>query len=434
MRTRTRRTRPRPAPPRIARFALVPLAIGGVLVACEPGEPELPEPGWARVEVASPAGEGASIPNLFAGDDGTVYMNWFEPRNDEGHVLRFASLTPEGVAANGQAVGADAWAEARTIVEGEDFFVNWADFPSMYAFPHGLMAAHWPVRSGPDSYDYDVNVAWSEDAGQSWSEPTVPHRDGTLSEHGFVSLFPWHDGSLAAVWLDGRKYAEEPDDPEMTLHFTTMTPTELGPEALLDGRACECCQTSAAITDDGPVVVYRDRTEEEIRDISIIRFGPEGWSEPAPVHRDGWEITACPVNGPMAAAEGLRVAVAWFTRADDESRVRLAFSDDAGRSFAEPIRVDDGDPVGRVAVVMEPGGGAVVSWLERTGGEAAEVRVRRVARDGSRSASMTVAESTAARAGGFPRMVRAGDALLFAWTEVGEPGGVRVAMLRPEER
>jgi hypothetical protein len=43
----------------------------------------------------------------------------------------------------------------------------------------------------------------------------------------------------------------------------------LGKEALLDGRVCECCQTSSASTPDGMAVVYRDRSEKEVRDISI---------------------------------------------------------------------------------------------------------------------------------------------------------------------
>ncbi|NIQ55302.1 MAG: hypothetical protein GWN85_18040 [Gemmatimonadetes bacterium] len=35
------------------------------------------------------------------------------------------------------------------------------------------------------------------------------------------------------------------------------------------------------------------------------------------------------------------------------------------------------------------------------------------------------------RASGFPRMVRVGDEVLFAWTLTGPAGGVRVAAARP---
>jgi hypothetical protein len=383
-----------------------------------------------RMELASPGGEGSGEPNLFAADDGRVYLSWFEPVGDDRYALRFSVLDPASEAND----GAPAWSPPRTIVEGDDFFVNWADFPSMFALPDGSLAAHWPRRSGPGTFDYDVEVAWSLDGGDTWSEPMIPHRDGTLSEHGFVSLFPWHDGSLGAVWLDGRNYVgwdEEagavvepgrPDDPEMTLRFTTLTPDGLGPDVLLDARICDCCQTSAAVTSEGPVVVYRDRSPEEVHDISVVRHVNGEWTAPAPVHEDGWVIPACPVNGPMVSADGRRVAVAWFTAAHDRPKVRVAFSSDAGAAFDPPIRVDDGSPTGRVATSLLPGGDALVTWLEQAD-DGAEIRIRRVRPDGTMGPAETVATSTTARASGFPRMARSGDRLVFAWTDARAGGG-----------
>jgi hypothetical protein len=361
-------------------------------------------------------------------DQGRVHLTWFERLAGEDHALRFSVLDPGGE-------GPENWSPPRTIVEGLDFFVNWADFPSLLPLSGGALVAHWLQRSGPGTFHYDVVLAWSGDGGRSWSEGILPHRDGTLSEHGFVSLLPWEDG-MGVVWLDGRKYETQPENPEMTLRFTTLAPGggsgALGPEVLLDDRVCDCCQTSAARTRDGMVVVYRDRSPEEVRDISIVRLENGVWSEPAPVHQDGWTIPACPVNGPMVAARDQHVAVAWFTAAEDHPRTFVGFSADGGRTFGEPIRVDDGDPVGRVALVLlDPSkdggaGDALVTWLERTEG-AAEVRVRRITPAGDRSDARTVAVSTEARASGFPRMVRSGDHLVFAWTRVGEVPRVEVA-------
>ena len=110
-------------------------------------------------------------------------------------------------------------------------------------------------------------------------------------------------------------------------------------EAVLDTRVCDCCQTSAAMTAEGPVVVYRDRSEGELRDISIARLRNGEWSEPRTVFRDGWEISGCPVNGPVdRRRSGRRLAVAWFTAANDMSRVKLAFSDDAGGELCRTCR------------------------------------------------------------------------------------------------
>jgi hypothetical protein len=60
------------------------------------------------------------------------------------------------------------------------------------------------------------------------------------------------------------------------------------------------------------------------------------------------------------------------------------------------------------------------------------VRIRRVSSDGRRGPSETVTASAAARAAGFPRMVRSGDRLVFSWTDVapGEGSRVRTAVAR----
>ena len=108
----------------------------------------------------------------------------------------------------------------------------------------------------------------------------MPHRDGTATEHGFVSLFPFND-SLGAIWLDGRNFASgtKGESANMMLLMTSVAPTgTAGPERVLDERVCDCCQTSLAVTSSGPAVVYRDRLDGEIRDINIVRWSDSGWT------------------------------------------------------------------------------------------------------------------------------------------------------------
>jgi hypothetical protein len=198
---------------------------------------------------------------------------------------------------------------------------------------------------------------------------------------------------------------------------------------LLDGRACDCCQTSAAVTSDGPIVVYRDRSPDEIRDIYIVRRVGGKWTEPAAIHDDGWKINACPVNGPAVDARGAGLAVAWFTAAHNSPQVKVAFSSDAGASFGAPVRLDGGAPAGRVDLALLPDGSALVSWIERVGGDTAAVQARRVMPNGKASAPITIAASSAARASGFPRMAVSRDYVLFAWTQPGRPSAVKLSRL-----
>jgi hypothetical protein len=162
--------------------------------------------------------------------------------------------------------------------------------------------------------------------------------------------------------------------------------------------------------------------------MSVVRLVDGKWSEPRPLARDGWEINGCPVNGPAVAAAGREVAAAWFTAANEKSRVSVAFSLDSGATFGPPVAVDDGRPLGRVDVVFLANGAALVSWLEQAA-KGTELRVRRVSPDGSRGEALTVTGSSSARSSGFPRMVASGSEVILAWRDVAEPPKVRTAVL-----
>ena len=370
-------------------------------------------------EIPSPAGTGSGQPNLTVSQNGQVYLSWIERLPERKFSLRFA--VHEG----------DRWSTPRVIAEGSNWFVNWADFPSMVALPDGTLAAHWLVKSSPETFDYDVHISRSFDGGQSWEKPLIPHRDGLRAEHGFVSLFAAPDGNLAAIWLDGRemKAGTGPDHGHgnMTLRYAKIRRDgTLTDEALLDRRVCECCQTAAALTSQGPVAVYRDRSTDrnEVRDISIVRLIDGQWSAPQTVANDNWELSGCPVNGPAIAARDRQVAVAWYTAAGNSPHVKLAFSDNAGQSFGRPLIIDDGEPIGRVDLLMLADGSVLVSWIEKLAGGGA-LRFRRVNRSGKVGSATTIAPSGTARSNGFPQMVLNQKSILFAWTA----GRVQTAVL-----
>jgi hypothetical protein len=150
------------------------------------------------------------------------------------------------------------------------------------------------------------------------------------------------------------------------------------------------------------------------------------WTEPTIVHADNWEFRACPVNGPQLSAAGRRVALAWYSAPGGKPSVQVAISGDAGATFAKPIRIDDGNPVGRVEVEALPGGSVVVFWLEISG-DAGEWRAKRIAPNGRVVERWTVAATTRTRDAGFLRAASSPSEMFIAWTASGEGGGIRVA-------
>ncbi len=382
-----------------------------------------PADGWLGID--PPAGPGAMAPSLTpAGAD--LLLTWLEPVAPRPgtapgapvHSLRFARL------ANG------LWSPPVTVASGEGFFANWADFPAVAQAPDGSLVAHWLAKLGEGTYSYGVFLARSTDGGATWTPAGLLHSDRSATEHGFVSWVP-EDGGLRAFWLDGRQTG---NDGPMALR-TAHVETEPSREEQVDPRVCDCCQTDAAVTAGGPVVAYRGRSGKEIRDIYLVRETAQGWSRPALVHADGWEINGCPVNGPAVAASGRHLAVAWFTGAPPSPRVQVAFSEDGGATFSPPVVVDGEGPLGRVDLVLAPSGDALVSWLATTQAQpeqGAAVRLRRVSPQGAVGAPVTLGEVSSARVSGFPRLAAAGDRLYAAWVELGAnkgPSRVRVGSL-----
>ena len=358
------------------------------------------------IEIPAPAGSMA--PNLATGTDGTVVLSWIEPDAD-GHALRYAAL------------GDGNWGEPRTVARGDNWFVNWADFPSVVPLSDSLWAAHWLASQPAGGYAYDVKVAISRDAGETWSDSFLPHFDNTPTEHGFVTLFP-DAGGVGLVWLDGRKMVNEYDDKDVRASGMTLRAATFGEdllpmrEALVDDLTCDCCQTDIAITAEGPVAVYRDRTIDEIRDIYVSRRVFGEWQPGRAVSRDDWDIAACPVNGPVIRADEQDVVVAWFTAAGDAPKVKVAWSADAGKTFAEPVEADVDRPLGHVGGALLPDGDFVVSWHRATGNGGAELLLRRVATSGRLGATYRVEQAADIFAFSVPQLALVNDSVIAVWT------------------
>ena len=365
--------------------------------------------------IATPAATNSAQPQLTMSKRG-VLLSWIE-RGGDLATLKFSERTASG------------WSAAQTVASGRDWFVNWADVPSVLRLPSGALVAHWLQKSAASTYAYDVRLSYSLDDGKTWSPSFLPHHDGTPTEHGFASIFPIGDG-FGLIWLDGRemKSGQHGDHGggAMTVRYARFDRNfKQVEESLVDAKVCECCPTAAAVTAEGIIAAYRNRSDEEIRDNFVARLVNGKWTAPQAVFADNWKIAACPVNGPSLAASGNAVAMSWFTVKNDQGQAYAAFSQDAGKTFSAPIRVDDGGSLGRVDLEMLPDGSALATWIEFAD-QRAQFRARRIERDGTRSPAVTVAGIAGSRSSGYPRLAVANGEAVFAWTESTDGGGLQV--------
>lgn len=367
------------------------------------------------IPLAAPAG--ATAANLAQGADGATLVSWIERLPEGGHRLMFQ-----------RCLTAAPCALPQEIARGSDWFVNWADLPSLARLPDGSLWANLLRKNGSASYAYDAVITHSRDNGATWSPLTPLHDDGTASEHGFVSLLPWSASALAAVWLDGRQTVGTAVGAgehaghgrgAMTLRAAVLDAAQgKTHEWQLDASTCDCCQTDAALTARGPVVVWRDRDAAELRDIQIARFTQGAWTLPRYVHRDRWRMPACPVNGPAVAAQGEQVWVVWYTEADGAPSLRLALSGDFGDSFAAPLRIAGGETLGRADVVHNKDG-VWLSWLQESDGQQSLWLARfsddlRVEQHRQRIATL----HGRGRASGVPRLRALDHGVVLLWSDV----------------
>lgn len=380
-------------------------------------------------DLPNPTPSGARFPTLHS-DGGSLLMSWLQPIDSLTFELAYATLSD------------GAWSDPVVVAASDSFFVNWADVPSVVMSDGAPLAAHWLRKVPGGTYAYHVNMAMRQSDG-TWMPVGAPHTDNTPTEHGFVSLLPLDAESVLAVWLDGRNTGGMSHDDHAGHEATTDLSTAMTlrsavihrdgsrtQESEIDAAVCDCCNTALAAVPGGALAVFRDRDENEIRDIGISRFDASTgtWSPTRILHADGWEIAGCPVNGPRIASAGNHVVVAWFSGADGGSTVSAIRSSDGGLTFGERVVLDAGRNSGRVDVVVDKNGDAWISWLGESEGSAA--LALRPWREGRAPGEVRyLSQLDMSRKSGFPRMAQHGDGLILAWTDPKNGYSIRTIQL-----
>lgn len=379
-----------------AALTLVASLASGQGPAPIPATPATP----AITPIDPPAPPGSTLPALAAEGPTTfnrepeVLLTWLEP-GERGGRLKFARLSGR------------SWSPPVTVAE-QVSTLEPADAPSLTVIETRGVRRTLLARTG------DV-VARSGDGGRSWTRLAAP----ALPSASFAG----GDEGAFAFWLGSGEGGSA----------KLLGTRVLAGETLLDPRVSAGSATSAAMTWDGPVVVYHDRGASDAREIAIVRRQDARWTDPRPVHGEERRPAGTPGSGLQVAALRRQVAVAWVAEAPRGPRLLVAFSSDAGRTFGAPVEVDaEGGPrpSGAVAVALDEGGHALVLWTAVRGRAEAALHLARVSPDGRRGPALVLAKGPSARPMDVPQIARAGGQVAVAWIEgsaAGLPGRVRAA-------
>lgn len=390
-------------------------------------------------------GIGSAQPNLTTTREGAFVLSWQQKHGAEAElrVARFDARPPRA---------SSAPSAQATIARGGDWFVNWADFPSLAVLDNGDWVTFTLRKSAGSTYAYDIHLQRSLDGGASWQPPVKVNDDGQAVQHGFVSLLPDGGDRVLMVWLDGRKdvahaahggdAAAQPgahhdhEDGAMTLRSAVVGRDGVArEEARIDADTCSCCQTDLVRRGGEAIAVYRDHAEG-IRDIAMLRRSARGrWSSSTTVHDDAWRMPGCPVNGPAAAVNRDALAVLWPTMATGPLEVKLAVSPRGDDAFAAPTVLEAGDAVlGRVDLAPWGDGGFLASWVGGDGRGGAVLRVAALDVAGRVLARRDVVALPPGRQLGHPRLASHEGRAMVTWTEPQADGPrVRAAWLQNRE-
>ncbi len=365
--------------------------------------------GWHLEAMMPPTSMRSMAPNLCQLGQ-QVGLSWIEP--EENNTSRVLLARWDG----------SAFEAPQVIVTSKHMFANWADIPSVFEAPDGDWYAQWLQHLGSGTYAYGIRLLRSTDQGQHWSHMGWLHDDLSEVEHGFVSFAP--EGHITrAFWLDGRDMTQPGGT--MTLRTTTLMGSQIGEERILDENVCTCCPTAAVSTKNGPMVLYRDRTPSEVRDISFISRKQNQWTAPEDLASDQWVTPGCPVNGPTITQNGKHLAVTRFTAAKNHPKIILQIFREGNLNSPIEVVLDDQQPIGGCSSVSSDHS-IYITWLD-TDESRRVIRMAELSWDGTlkQVGNLNTLEGSPFR-GRTASLLIHGE-LWITWTDT---GGVQLARLK----
>lgn len=369
-------------------------------------------------KVAPPGTGGHLAPELTTLSDGTPVLSWLE-RLPEGY-SRFVFAEWNGEAFNNPI----------EIARGTNWYQGKADVPGLISGPDNALLAHYRINSYGD-FAYGIRVMVSHDNGRTWLPPIRPHENNTQAEFGFFSAIPKDNGSFLIAWLDGRETMLPTPDGKGKMPTTLRTAMinkegKMEDEQIRDNRVCDCCPTAAIPYGSDGLLVYRDRSEEEVRDIRLLAPMAHQDLAEGTFPKDNWQVQGCPVNGPTAVMRDEKhAAIGWFTASDNKPKVQIAFSEQ-DYQFGKAILLDSTHVRGRID--LAPWGQNIAACWVVSDGKKEKVKIAEIEWQTGKILTQSTYEPES-RLHGNPKLVSKENTLIMAWPVIDSLPHIEVGVI-----
>jgi len=270
-----------------------------------------------------------------------------------------------------------------------------AEQPPRVAMSGSAVTVIWPSRIEEATA---IRMSRSSDGGRTFSPAVTIHAASLKGARGWQSITAGQNGTVHAVWLDGRDAEPMPKDRSRPQHspvghsgHATGTAHQGAPrqdvyQALIlpDGQivethvtrdVCFCCKTAVGVGPSGRVnVAWRHIFPESMRDIAMATSvdGGRTFSSLARISEDKWQLSGCPDDGPsMAVDAGDMSHLVWPTLVNQTAPQKAIFytSTKDGRTFSPRVRLsgDDRDDAGHPQIAVDGAGNVAAVWDEQHG-------------------------------------------------------------------
>jgi hypothetical protein len=305
--------------------------------------------------------------------------------------------------------------------------------PKIAIGPEGNIYVTW-TQALAKPYTGYIWFARSTDRGKTFSTPVIVHQDRAEITHRFDALTVAANGRVYVAWIDKRDLVaasaqKQPYDGAAIYYaYSDDAGGSFSREQKLADSSCECCRI--ALTTDAAgnaVALWRHLFDGGVRDHAIAKFSDAPVTEVNRASFGGWKIDACPHHGPTIARGGdWGWHMAWF---DGGEKAGLFYARMDGEAWvSSPAkRFGDADQQAGHPALVSQGEQVWLVWKELT--DTSSIIRMAMSDDGGRSWNDAVTIAETAGKSDHPQLLGTKDEVYLGWNTAKD--GLVIRKLQP---
>lgn len=297
--------------------------------------------------------------------------------------------------------------------------------PKLAIAKNGNIYVTW-TQALPTPYSGYIWFSRSMDGGKSFSKPNIVHQDRAEITHRFDSLSVSPSGRIYVAWVDKRdliaakKAKQTYDGAAIYYAVSDDAGASFSTEHKVADSSCECCRIAMLADEQGnAVMMWRHLFDGGVRDHAMAKVGT---NETTPkIHRasfGNWKIDACPHHGPALAKGGdWGYHMAWFDGGDKAGLFYARMDGEAWVSSPAKRFGDANSQAGHPALLSD-GEQVWLAWKEFT--DTTSLVKLAKSNDGGRSWDAPIVISQTKGKSDYPQLLLKGTQAYLAWNTEAE--------------